>query len=42
MEQILQGLAINYPEYISVSFTLDLDNINLKNNITSNDVLKLF
>lgn len=42
MEKILQGLAINYPELISVSFTLDLDNINLKNNISSKDVLELF
>lgn len=42
MEKILQGLAINYPDFISVSFTLDLDNINLKNNMSSNDVLKLF
>ena len=42
MEKNLKGLAINYPDYISVSFTLDLDNINLRNNITSDDVLKLF
>lgn len=42
MEKILQGLAINYPEYISVSFTLDLDNINLRNDKTSDDVLEIF
>ena len=42
MEKILQGLAINYPEFISVSFTLDLDNINLKSDKTSMDVLELF
>lgn len=42
MEKILQGLAINYPEFISVSFTLDLDNINLKSDKTSVDVLELF
>lgn len=42
METILQGLAINYPEFISVSFTLDLDNINLKTDKTSADVLELF
>lgn len=42
MEKILQGLAINYPEFISVAFTLDLDNINLKNDKTSEDVLELF
>lgn len=42
MEQILNGLAINYPEYISVAFTLDLDNITLCSDKTSNDILKLF
>lgn len=41
MERVLQGLAANYPEYISVSFTHDLDNINLKEK-KSADVLKLF
>lgn len=41
MEKILQGLAINYPEFISVSFTLDLDNINLRDDKTSKDVLEL-
>lgn len=41
MERILNGLANNYPDFISVSFTLDLDNINLKEK-TSNDVLSLF
>ncbi len=42
MEKVLNGLAINYPEFISVAFTLDLDNINLKQDKTSADVLKLF
>ncbi len=42
MEKILQGLAINYPEFISVSFTLDLDNINLRSDKASEDVLRLF
>lgn len=42
MEKILQGLSINYPDFITVSFTLDLDNINLKNDKTSVDVLELF
>ena len=42
MEKTLNGLAINYPEFISVAFTLDLDNINLKQDKTSADVLKLF
>lgn len=41
MEQILNGLSINYPEYISASFTLDLDNITLRDNKTSKDVLNL-
>ena len=41
MERILNGLANNYPDFISVSFTLDLDNINLKDK-TSDDVLSLF
>lgn len=27
MEKILNGLSINYPEFINASFTLDLDNI---------------
>ena len=39
---ILKGLAANYPDFISVSFTLDLDNITLKENKSSKDVLSLF
>ena len=42
MERILSGLSINYPEFINASFTLDLDNINLKSDKTSADVLTLF
>lgn len=42
MEKILSGLTINYPEYINATFTLDLDNINLKNDKTSADVLTVF
>lgn len=42
LEKILKGLAVNHPEFISVSFTLDLDNINLRNDKTSADVLQLF
>ncbi|MDI9540908.1 MAG: phosphoadenosine phosphosulfate reductase family protein [Bacillota bacterium] len=42
MEKILNGLAINYPEFISVSFTLDLDNITLRSDKSSTDVLELF
>jgi phosphoadenosine phosphosulfate reductase len=42
MEKILSGLAINYPGFISASFTLDLDNITLRSDKTSADVLTLF
>lgn len=40
--QILKGLAVNYPDFINVSFTLDLDNITLKEDKSSKDVLSLF
>lgn len=42
MISILNGLSINYPDFISASFTLDLDNITLRTDKTSNDVLRLF
>lgn len=45
MVRILNGLSINYPDYISASFTLDLDTITLRPTgleLTSQDVLKLF
>lgn len=42
MEKILNGLSVNYPEFITVSFTLGLDNITLRNDKTSKDVLELF
>ena len=42
MEKILNGLSVNYPDFISVSFTLDLDNITLRSDKTSEDVLELF
>ena len=42
MIRILNGLTINYPEYISASFTLDLDNITLRSDKSSTDVLELF
>ncbi|MBQ6632812.1 MAG: phosphoadenosine phosphosulfate reductase family protein [Ruminococcus sp.] len=42
MEKILNGLSVNYPEFITASFTLDLDNITLRNDKTSKDVLDLF
>lgn len=42
MVGLLKGLAINYPDYISVAFTLDLDNINLRQDKKSTDILELF
>lgn len=45
MVRILNGLTVNYPEYISATFTLDLDTITLRPTgaeLTSKDVLKLF
>lgn len=42
MEQLLTGLSFNYPEFINASFTHDLDNITLRSNKTSADVLSLF
>ena len=42
MVRILNGLAVNYPKFISVSFTLDLDSITLHSDKTSKDVLGLF
>lgn len=42
MEKLLNGLSINYPDFINASFTLDLDNITLNSEKTSKDVLSLF
>ncbi|WP_245157067.1 phosphoadenosine phosphosulfate reductase domain-containing protein [Anaerovorax sp. IOR16] len=42
MEKILNGLSINYPDFINASFTLDLDNITLRGDKSSQDVLNLF
>lgn len=42
MEKILNGLTINYPDFINASFTLDLDSISLQSDKTSADVLTLF
>lgn len=42
MERILNGLSVNYPEFINCSFTIDLDNISLRSDKTSADVLELF
>ncbi len=40
--KILNGLSMNHPDFISTTFTHDLDNINLKEAKTSGDVLGLF
>lgn len=42
MKPLLNGLSSRYPEFISASFTLDLDNITLKSDKTAEDVLQLF
>jgi phosphoadenosine phosphosulfate reductase len=42
MEKLLTGLSVNYPEFINASFTLDLDNITLRSEKTSQGVLTLF
>ena len=39
---ILNGLAINYPDYISASFSYDLDTITLRKDKKAEDVLELF
>lgn len=41
MEKVLNGLSINHPDFITASFTLDLDNITLNSEKTSKDVLEL-
>lgn len=42
MIRIINGLAINYPDYISASFSFDLDTITLRKEKKSEDVLALF
>lgn len=42
MEPMLNGLSANYPDFISASFSLGLDTINLHEDKTSQDVLALF
>lgn len=42
MEKILKGLSANYPDYISFSYNLGLDTINLNREKTSAAVLGLF
>ncbi len=41
MKKIVTGLSATYPDFISSSFTLGLDNINLHEDKTSKDVLNL-
>ena len=41
MIRIINGLAINYPDYISASFSYDLDTITLRKEKKSEDVLDL-
>ncbi len=38
---ILNGLAINYPDYISASFSYDLDTITLRKDKKADDILEL-
>ena len=40
--KIINGLSLNHPNFISATFTHDLDNINLKEEKKSIDVLDLF
>ena len=42
MIRLLNGLSGNYPDFISASFTLDLETITLNKDKTSADVLSLF
>ena len=42
MEKLLNGLTINYPDFITAQFNLDLDTITLNADKKSEDVLTLF
>ena len=42
MVSLLNGLSATQPDFISASFSLDLDTISLRENKTSEDVLALF
>lgn len=42
MIPILNGLSVNYPDFISASFSLGLDTISLREEKTSQDVLTIF
>ena len=42
MQQFLNGLSANYPDFINATFTHDLEKISLVKEKTAQDVLKLF
>lgn len=42
MKELITGMAANYGEYISASFTHGLDNVNLREGRGDEDVLDLF
>lgn len=42
LEQFLNGLSANYPEYLDATFTHDLEKISLMPDIRADDILKLF
>ena len=42
LKRLIQGLAWEYREFISVAFNKDLDNIYLNQDKTSLDVVKMF
>lgn len=42
MREILNGLSVNFPEFINVTFTHDLEKISLAEEKNSQDVLNLF
>lgn len=42
MKKLLNGLTVNYQDFITTGFTLGLDNITLNSSKTSADVLRLF
>ena len=42
MQQFLNGLSTNYPDFISATFTHDLEKISLVPEKTSQDILNLF
>ncbi|MBQ6976159.1 MAG: hypothetical protein IJQ16_06375 [Selenomonadaceae bacterium] len=42
MQQFLNGLSVNYPEFINATFTHDLEKISRIEEKTSQDVFNLF